>query len=76
LVAAGLVAWITAFGELAATILVVPPGMPTLPIRAFGLLHNGVEDELAGICLALAAMIAVVAAATLALAAASRGSSG
>jgi iron(III) transport system permease protein len=76
LVAAGLVAWITAFGELAATILVIPPGMPTLPIRTFGLLHYGVEDELAGICLALAAMIAGVAAAPMALAAPQRGPTG
>ncbi len=50
------VAWLIAFavglGDLAASILVVPPGVTTLSIRIFGLLHYGVEDQVAGICLA------------------------
>ncbi len=32
-------------GELAATILVAPPGMPTVPVRLFGLIHAGVRDK-------------------------------
>jgi iron(III) transport system permease protein len=50
-------------GDLAASILVVPPGVTTLSIHIFGLLHYGVEDQVAGICLALIAMFAFVAAA-------------
>ena len=50
-------------GDLAASILVVPPGVMTLSIHIFGLLHYGVEDQVAGICLALIGMFAVVAAA-------------
>lgn len=58
-------AWIAAFilalGELAATLLVAPPGMTTLPIRVFGLIHFGVADQVAGICLALIALLAALA---------------
>ena len=50
-------------GDLAASILVVPPGVVTLSIHIFGLLHYGVEDQVAGICLALVGMLAVLAAA-------------
>ena len=52
LAVAWLVAFAVAMGDLAATILVVPPGVTTLAIRIFGLLHYGVEDQVAGICLA------------------------
>jgi iron(III) transport system permease protein len=48
-------AWLAAFavasGDLAASILVVPPGVTTIPVRVFGLLHSGVDDQVAGICL-------------------------
>lgn len=47
--------WLAAFaiasGDLAASILVVPPGITTIPVRVFGLLHSGVDDQVAGICL-------------------------
>jgi iron(III) transport system permease protein len=50
-------AWGIAFalglGELSAGVLVAPPGLTTLTLRIFGLLHYGVEDQVAGICLAL-----------------------
>lgn len=53
-------AWLLAFsvalGELAASILVVPPGVTTLPIRVFGLIHYGVDEQVAGICLSLVAI--------------------
>ena len=49
-------------GDLAASILVVPPGVATLSIHIFSLLHYGVEDQVAGICLALVGLLAVVAA--------------
>jgi iron(III) transport system permease protein len=67
------IAWLIAFsaaaGDLATSILVVPPGVTTLAIRIFGLLHYGVEDEVAGICLALtlAWVVAAASAARLAL---------
>ena len=49
-------------GDLAASILVVPPRVVTLSIHIFNLLHYGVEDQVAGICLALVGLLAVVAA--------------
>ena len=36
--------------------------MTTLSIRIFGLLHYGVEDQVAGICLALVVLLGAVAA--------------
>ncbi len=49
------VAWLAAAaitaGDLGATVLVTPPGVSTLTIRIFGLLHAGVDDQLASICL-------------------------
>jgi iron(III) transport system permease protein len=58
------VAWLVAFavslGDLAASILVVPPGLATLSIRVFDLLHAGVDDRVAGICLfVVGAMLAI-----------------
>ena len=60
--AALLVALSVALGDLAASILVVPPRVTTLSIEVFGLLHYGLENEVAGICLALLGMFALVAA--------------
>ena len=39
---------------MGATVLVTPPGIEPLSVRISGLLHYGVEDQVAGICLALA----------------------
>ncbi len=52
---AGLLAFVLASGDLAATILVVPPGVMTIAIKVFGLIHAGVDDQVAGICLTTAA---------------------
>ena len=46
---AWLVALAVASGDLAASILVVPPGMEMLSRRIFGLIHYGIEDQVAGI---------------------------
>ena len=68
IVAAWLMAFAVAVGELGATILVTPPGVETLAVRISGLLHYGVEDQVAGICLALALAFVVSATATVLLA--------
>ncbi len=60
---AWLVAFAVALADLAASILVVPPGVKTLSIQIFNLLHYGVYDQVAGICLALIACFAALAAA-------------
>ena len=52
-VVAWLVALAVSMGDLAASILVVPPGVETLAIHIFGLIHYGVDDRVAGITLAM-----------------------
>lgn len=51
IVCAWLVGLAIAIGDLAASILVVPPGVTTIAIRVFGLVHYGVNDRLAALCL-------------------------
>ncbi len=55
------VAWlvivILAFGEIGATVLVVPPGCETVAVRAFTLLHFGVYRDLAVLALLAGAAI-------------------
>lgn len=63
LAAAWLVAFALSLGELSATVLVVPPGTPPLSVRMLSLLHYGVEDRVAAICLVLIAGYVVAAAA-------------
>lgn len=49
------VAWLASYavasGDVSASILVRPPGVTTVPVRVFELLHSGVDDRVAGICL-------------------------
>jgi ABC-type Fe3+ transport system permease subunit len=56
-------AWVAAFalavGELAASKVVLPPGIQTISAELFGLLHYGADDQVAAICLTLAAAIAI-----------------
>jgi iron(III) transport system permease protein len=59
-IACAAVAWIVSWGDVAGSILVLPPGITTLSVRVFGLLHYGVEDEVAGICVAQMMLVAVV----------------
>lgn len=59
---AWLVAFVVASGDLTASILVTPPGVDTLPIRIFGLIHAGVDDQVAAVCIATALSVAVLTA--------------
>ena len=60
------VAWLIglalALGDLTASSLVVPPGVETLAIHIFNLVHYGVQDQVAGICLALIGVFGLVTA--------------
>jgi ABC-type spermidine/putrescine transport system permease subunit II len=60
--AAWLVGLAVAVGELAATVLVMPPqrGATALSIQVFQLLHYGVDDRVAAICLVMVASIAAL----------------
>ena len=59
------VAWLVAFavclGDLAATILVVPPGVMLLSNLIFDRLHGAQEDDVSSICLALIIVFALIA---------------
>lgn len=48
---------LAAWNELPGTLLVLPPGVDTLPRQLFGLLHARVEDQVAGACLGLLAVV-------------------
>jgi ABC-type Fe3+ transport system permease subunit len=50
-----------ALGDLSSTILAVPPGVTTVAIGIFNLVHYGVRDELAGLCLTTVALFAGLA---------------
>lgn len=59
--AAWLVGLAVAVGELAATVLVMPPQRSTaISVRVFQLLHYGVDDRVAAICLVIVAGVAAL----------------
>jgi len=60
-VAAACMSLIVAMSELAATLLVSPPGVSTLSVRIFGLLHYGAEDRVSALCLFLAVVLGALA---------------
>jgi len=60
-VATACMAMVVAVGDLAATLLVAPPGVSTLSVRIFGLLHYGAEDRVSALCLALALTLGALA---------------
>lgn len=61
-----LVLWLVTFalalGDLSATVLATPPGVTTVAIRIFNLVHYGVADQLAGLCLGTMAVFGLLAA--------------
>lgn len=57
IIAAWVVCFIFAFGELGATILVAPPGESTLPIRIYTIIANTPSSEVAALALMQAGVI-------------------
>ena len=57
--AAWVVAFVFAFGELGATILVAPPGESTLPVRVYTLIANTPPSEVAALALMQVGIILV-----------------
>lgn len=64
-----LVGWLVAFaiaaGDLASSLLVIPPGQTTIANQVFLLVHAGVHNAEAGLCLGQTAFFGVIAAAVL-----------
>jgi iron(III) transport system permease protein len=56
-----LVAFVLSLGEIGATLLVVPPGQTTLPLRVFNLMHYGATDAVAALALIVAAVAGAAA---------------
>lgn len=65
LAGAWLAALAIAMADISATILVLPPGMDTLARRIFGLVHYGVDDQLAGVSLLTGLLFVLLAAAAM-----------
>jgi ABC-type spermidine/putrescine transport system permease subunit II len=59
MVAAWVIAFILAFGELGVSILVAPPGEATLPIRIYALIANAPSSHVAAMALFQAGVIVV-----------------
>jgi iron(III) transport system permease protein len=59
LAAAAGIALVLAVSELSATLLVVPPGVTTVSVRIFQLLHYGVDDRVAALALSVFAVMGI-----------------
>lgn len=67
LLASGFIIFALSAGELGATLLVAPPGQATLIMRIYNYLHYGASETVAGLCLLLTLMAALIAGLTLIL---------
>lgn len=61
LAAIGLLAWCLAAGDLTSTVLLAPARVSSVAVRTFQLIHAGVDDRLAGLCLASLAVFGILA---------------
>jgi len=57
LVAGFFIAFILSLGELGATLLVIPPGRETIPIKIYNLMHYGADQMVAALCLILVGIV-------------------
>ena len=54
-------AFVMSVGELSASLLVLPPGVTTIAVRIFQLLHYGVDDRVAALALSVFVAMAAIA---------------
>jgi iron(III) transport system permease protein len=52
--------FVLAFGELGTTLLVIPPGRETIPVKAYNLMHYGADQMVAALCLILVLLILTI----------------
>lgn len=57
LLSAAFLVFVLAFGELGVTLLISPPGVETIPIKIYNLMHYGAEDMVAAMCVILISII-------------------
>ena len=60
LMAGFFIAFILSFGELGTTLLVIPPGMETIPIKIYNLMHYGADQMIAALCMTLIFIIFIL----------------
>lgn len=60
LVVAAFIVFVLAFGELGTTLLVSPPGVETIPVKIYNLMHYGAEEMVAALCIILMALIFMI----------------
>jgi iron(III) transport system permease protein len=58
--AAFFIVFILSFGDLAATLLVVPPGKETAPIRIYNLMHYGADEMVSALSVLLIGLLFLV----------------
>jgi iron(III) transport system permease protein len=51
------IVFILSLGELSTTLLVIPPGKETIPIKIYNLMHYGADQSVAALCLIMTAAI-------------------
>jgi iron(III) transport system permease protein len=59
LAAGGFIVFVLSFQELGTTLLVIPPGRETVPIRIYNLMHYGADQTVAALCLLHVGLIGV-----------------
>ena len=57
LLAAFFIGFILSIGDLGTTLLIMPPGKTTLPVKIYNLMHYGAEQMVAALCLVLIGII-------------------
>ena len=57
LMVAFFIVFILAFGELGTTLLIIPPGRETIPIKIYNLMHYGADQKVAALCLIIINLI-------------------
>jgi iron(III) transport system permease protein len=55
------IVFILSLGELGTTLLVIPPGKETIPIKIYNLMHYGADQSVAVLCLIMIAAMMLVA---------------
>ncbi len=51
------IVFVLSFGELGTTLLVIPPGRETIPIKIYNLMHYGADQMVAALCVLLVAIV-------------------
>ena len=54
------IGFILCFGDLVTSLLIIPPGRETVPIKAYNLMHYGAEHLVSALCLILILIILII----------------